>query len=141
MFTFEPLAVSSAGAFLLAARLFLSDETVPIEVRDFLIEHIDSVAQLEALLLLRGLPQQDWDMPTIARRLHVQEPEAKVFLSGLVACELVSTDGSVFRYRTRDRDQRLMDRVARSHARHLVLVTRLIHDKTSKRRLSATGPD
>ena len=55
------------------SRLFLSDEVLPIEVQEFHLECIDSVAQLEALLLLHGSPQQDWDILTLARRLHVEE--------------------------------------------------------------------
>jgi hypothetical protein len=110
----------------------MSDETVSADVRDFLIECIDSVAQLEALLLLRATPQQSWDMPGVASRLFISEGEAAQILSGLVACELVVTDGLTFRFHTQEATRRqLVERVALSYSQYLVPVTKLIHDKSA----------
>ena len=104
-------------------------DKVPEEVREFLLECIDSVAQLEALLLLRESPRE-WDIPSLARRLYIEETEAAKILSSLVACELTVTDGTLFRYHARDDDhKRLVEQVANTYARYLVPVTRLIHDK------------
>ena len=40
------------------------------EVRDFIAEHIRSVAQLEVLLLLKQHPEQAWDAQQVARALY-----------------------------------------------------------------------
>ena len=110
----------------------MRDEPVSADVRDFLIACIDSVAQLEALLLLRASPQQSWDVPSVARRLFIAESEAAQILSGLVACELVVTDGASFRYHARDTaHQQLVDRVALTYSEYLVPVTKLIHNKSA----------
>lgn len=110
----------------------MTQEGVPIEVREFLRACIDSVAELEALLLLREQPAQDWDAAMLARRLYVGESEAAKILEHLVQCELAAKVGTGVRYHVRDAERQfLVDGLAQSHAKYLVPLTRLIHDKTS----------
>jgi len=110
----------------------MTEEGVPAEVRDFLDACIDSVAELEALLLLREAPGQDWDVTTLARRLYVGDSEGAKILEHLVQCELAAKTGAGFRYHARDGErERLVDGLAESHAKYLVQLTRLIHDKAS----------
>src|SRR6185312_2635182 len=49
----------------------MADNPVPPEVRLFIFDCIESVAHLEALLLLKDSPEQDWDVSSLARRLYV----------------------------------------------------------------------
>ena len=108
----------------------MTEEGVPVEIRDFLLACIDSVAELEALLLMRGSPDQDWDVFALARRLYVAEAEAAKILSNLSACELIQKRGESFRYHARDPERgQLADRLAQTYARYLVPVTQIIHDK------------
>jgi hypothetical protein len=110
----------------------MNNDPIPDEVREFLTECIDTVAQLEALLLLRKSPDQDWNVSELAHRLYVKEAEAIKILSGLVSCELAITDGTSFRYHARDAEhQILITEVATTYARSLVPVTKLIHEKAS----------
>ena len=110
----------------------MTEEGVPADVRDFLLACIDSVAELEALLLLRETPGQDWDAAMLARRLYVGEAEGAKILEHLVQCELAARTPAGFRYHVRDDErQRVVNRLAESYARYLVPVTRLIHDKAS----------
>jgi hypothetical protein len=110
----------------------MTEEGVSAEVRAFLLACIDSVAELEALLLLREQPSRDWDAATLARRLYVGEAEATKILEHLVHCELAAKAGNGLRYHVRDGErQRLVDGLAESHAKYLVPLTRLIHDKSS----------
>jgi len=110
----------------------MTEEGVSAEVRAFLLACIDSVAELEALLLLREQPSRDWDAAALARRLYVGEAEAAKILEHLVHCELAAKEGSGLRYHVRDAERRrLVDGLAESHAKYLVPLTRLIHDKSS----------
>src|SRR5437868_5008750 len=110
----------------------MTEEGVPAEVRDFLRACIDSVAELEALLLLRETPERDWDAATLARRLYVGEAEGAKILEHLVQCELTARTAAGFRYHVRDDErQRIVNGLAESYARYLVPLTRLIHDKAS----------
>lgn len=107
----------------------MTEAGIPREVREFLLDCIDSVAQLEALLLLRD-SAQEWDIPRLARRLYVGEAEAAQIMSALVACDLASTDGAAFRFHSRDADHKdLIEKVANTYTRCLVPVTQFIHEK------------
>jgi hypothetical protein len=110
----------------------MTEEGIPAEVREFLQTCIDSVAELEALLLLRETPGQVWDATTLARRLYVGDAEGIKILEHLVHCELAVKTGTGFLYHERDQErQQLVDGLAQSHAKYLVPVTRLIHEKAS----------
>ncbi|HYJ35109.1 MAG TPA: hypothetical protein VEV64_03055 [Rhizomicrobium sp.] len=110
----------------------MPDNPVPPEVRLFIFDCIESVAHLEALLLLKDTPEQDWDVSRLARRLYIGHAEATAILEHLTACELAQRSGAGFRYHTRDAERRrLIDALAESHARYLVPLTRLIHEKAS----------
>jgi len=61
------------------------DDIIPEDVKQFILERIDSIAQLEALLLLRDSPQVDWTANAVAKRLYIGEQEARVILQRLCA--------------------------------------------------------
>jgi len=65
---------------------------IPEDVAQFIIEKIDSVAQLEALLLLRDNPQQQWDIAAVAKRLYIDDEQADKVLARLREASL-QTDG------------------------------------------------
>jgi len=48
---------------------------VPGPVRKFILEHIASVAQIEALLLIWSSPEERWGVPQIAARIYTSETE------------------------------------------------------------------
>ena len=107
-------------------------DKIPPDIREFLGACIGSVAELEALLLLRETPNQDWDAATLARRLYIEESEGAKILENLTRCELAIRTAPGFRYHARDAArQRLVDGLAESHAKLLVPLTRLIHEKAS----------
>jgi hypothetical protein len=110
----------------------MNESPVPEPVRDFLLEHIDSVAQLEALLLLRQSAPRSWDPTQLARRLYIEESEARTVLSGLVAGNLVVTDGTAFQFFPESDEQKaLIDALTESYAHYLVPVTTIIHEKAA----------
>ena len=65
---------------------------IPEDFAQFIIEKIDSVAQLEALLLLRENPQQQWDVAAVAKRLYIDDEQASKVLARLREA-LLQTDG------------------------------------------------
>jgi hypothetical protein len=105
-------------------------ELVPAELRDFLARHIDSIAQLEALLLSRGSPNTLWDAATAAKRLYIAEPEAAEILAHLAECGLLERAEAGYRYAPRPAQlAALIDLLADQYARHLIPITNLIHAK------------
>src|ERR1043165_7255094 len=110
----------------------MADEPVPDDVRDYILTHIDSIVQLEALLLLRAHPGESWDIVTMARRLYVSEPEVSDAVGRLVSNGIVSSEQDHFSYRPPPDIRDLIERVAATYRRHLIPVTTLIHAKPSR---------
>jgi hypothetical protein len=109
----------------------MSSDVIPEEIRQFIFRYIDSIAQLEALLLLRADPGRAWDAGEVAKRLYVGEREVVPLLERLQGDGFLLLDEEQrFRYRpTADELARLVDRLAEVYAKHLVPVTNLVHAK------------
>jgi hypothetical protein len=106
------------------------DELIPADLRDFILRHIDSVAQWEALLLLRANPAEAWDVGKVARRLYASDKDIAVLLTRLWRGGLLSFSDGLFRYEGASTKQHTaIDRLAAIYSRHLIPVTNLIHDK------------
>jgi hypothetical protein len=117
----------------------MSDSALPEHVQEFILKHIDSVAQLEALLLLRRSAEREWDVPTAAKRLYSGIPETAEALARLAADGfLMATANGCYRYGCRTQElQERVDRLADHYARHLIPVTNLIHAKPRRIRAFA----
>jgi hypothetical protein len=111
----------------------MPDAAIPDEVREFLLRQIDSVAELEALILLRKTEEQSWTADSVSRRLYVSEPAAAEILAHLAAAGLCVSDNGSYRYRPATAEQReTVDDVAEIYARYLIPVTNLIHTKPAR---------
>ena len=111
-------------------------ELIPADLQQFILKSIDSIAQLEALLLLAGRPDERWGVPAIAARLYVREPEVQGILERLAAEGLVAAEGDPVGYRYAPASPELaalVKRVADAYRKHLVPVTNLIHAKPRTR--------
>ena len=108
----------------------MADELVPDDVREFILQYIDSITELEALLLLRANPDERWDLAGTTGRLYTDESEVEAVLSRLCAAGLLDCQEDVYRYAPQREEVRvLVDRVAAVYARHLIPVTNMIHAK------------
>lgn len=108
----------------------MSHESLPAELRDFLVRNIDSIAQLEALLLLRASPEPGWSAGDAAARLYVGEPDAVEALSHLAAVGLLERSGDRYKYAPQSSElSRAADLLADSYRHHLIPITNLIHAK------------
>jgi hypothetical protein len=108
----------------------MADDPIPAEVRDFILRHIDSVAQLEALLLLLRNPKGSWTVARTAQRLYAPEQEIADVLARLREDGLVSVNDGGYRYDCASPEQSaLIERLAEVYARHLIPMTNMIHAK------------
>ncbi|HVV60878.1 MAG TPA: hypothetical protein VHD14_03875 [Pseudolabrys sp.] len=96
------------------------------------MRHIDSITQLEALLLLRANSEKRWDVPHVAARLYSSEDETREVLTRLNADGLLSHEEGRYRYSTSGEMQTLVDRTAEVYRRHLIPVTNVIHAKSPR---------
>jgi hypothetical protein len=115
----------------------MTEQFIPEDVERFVLEKIDSVAQLEALLLLRANPEKDWSARLLAGRLYISEEQTGELLLVLRAQGFVivnAHDPSLYRFQPAGPElARMLDRLAEIYARHLVPVTNLIHSKPKPR--------
>jgi hypothetical protein len=105
------------------------DDGIPAALRDFITQNIDTVAQLEALLLLRSNADQSWGVALLAKRLYVGEAEAAAILNHLVAQGFAVEEDSSYRYDRAAAQAGLIDQLAEAYTRQLIPITKLIHAK------------
>jgi len=103
-------------------------EEVPEDVREFILRYINSIAQLEALLLLWRDPNKSWDSAAMARRLYVGEGETIEVLTQLNADGLLTETQGSYRF-NKDDWQEPVGRLAESYAKQLIPITNIIHAK------------
>jgi hypothetical protein len=115
-----------------------ADEHLPPAVAQFVSGHLDSVAELEALLLVRGTPGERWDVRRVARRLYISDADARLVLHRLHHRGLVAHDGSRFQYQPRHDDLRgEVDALAAAYPHFLIPLTELIHRKSGSARAAS----
>ena len=110
----------------------------PEDLRRFVLTSIPSVPFLEALLLLRADPTQQWHAATLAGRLYVRERTAQTLLEDLEhagfaeRCDAPLQD--CYRYQPSSPQLReRIDALADLYSRHLVEVTVLIHSSLDRK--------
>ena len=113
----------------------MAPEAIPDDVRDFVSRYIDTVAQLEALLLLRNNPNEKWDTRNVAQRLYVNERQASETLNGLRSAGLLVVENDQWRYACATAElEGVVDRLGALHSQHLIALTHVIHSKPSAAR-------
>ena len=68
----------------------MSESGISQEILNFITEYIDSVVQLEVLLLLHNAPQTDWRAADVARELRIEPSGAATQLAELCTRGLLS---------------------------------------------------
>lgn len=112
-------------------------DSIPDEIKRFILVSVPSVPYLEAILLLRSDALHGWDNKRVALRLYTSDKEAAELLARLHACgilTLVNQELLVYRYLPQsDELKHKIDLLADTYAAHLVDVTNLIHSKIDKK--------
>jgi hypothetical protein len=106
------------------------DGGLPDVVRQLVLRYIDSVAELEGLLLMRAETASPWEASRLARRLYIKDRAAKDVLHALFRRGLLSREGEAFCYAPEsDALRASVDRLAVAYPRFLIPITNLIHAK------------
>lgn len=111
----------------------MSDPNVPFgEVDQFILEQIDTVPHLEALLLIwRGRPKV-WSVEEMARALYVPAELAGNILRELAFRGLINETGTSsreYQYVSSQTEDGLMELLDATYRRDLIRITRMIHSK------------
>ena len=112
----------------------MNEETPYIkEVDEFILEQIDTVPHLEALLLLWNSQPKQWSVEEMANALYVSSAMARNILQGLTRRGLLASGRSAsewYRYESGKRDQ-LIEAVDATYRRDLIRISRMIHSKAA----------
>jgi len=105
------------------------------EVLGFIQEHIDTVPELEALLLLWQHRPNSWKVEDLAQRLYIPLEETRAVLLDLKRKQLISAspdEADTFRYNL-DSPKRndLIRRTEELYRRQVVRISTMIHSKPS----------
>jgi hypothetical protein len=107
-------------------------ESIPDEVREFVQKYIDSIAQLEALLLLRREVSTPWNTVSVAKRLYISHSEASDVLRKLSGRNFLKFNRKTYQYQCSPELDTLVGHLADVYARQLIPMTHLIHNKSSR---------
>ncbi|MEO8464460.1 MAG: hypothetical protein ABI640_03900 [Gammaproteobacteria bacterium] len=108
-------------------------EEIPPDVLRFIVEKIDTVPHLEALLLVWERPGVNWTQEQLARQLYVTPAVAQRITHGLIRRGWLKKGqaGSVAFNPGWDPDGTFMRNLASIYRRQLIAVTSLIHSNVS----------
>lgn len=102
---------------------------------EFILENIDSVPHLEALVLLWNSRPVAWTCEELASRLYIPEEKVSSLLADLVRLQLIAKTAGPppkYSYFPRSEEQSEMMRLVDiAYRRDLVRISTMIHSKTS----------
>jgi hypothetical protein len=112
------------------------NEETRAKVDQFIMDEIDSVPHLEALLLVWNRRPKQWSTEQMARELYVQPDRAAKILQDLVNRSLIGTNQDAspafffYQSKSSERDD-LLDALDRIYRAEVVRVSTMIHAKAS----------
>jgi hypothetical protein len=107
----------------------MSDD-FPTDVKQFIGHHIESLAQLEALLLLRKDAEREWKTDEIAKILYITPEMSAALLADLARRGFAVPRETCYRYRTPEAGiDRTIEQLARVYQERRVAVITEIYSK------------
>lgn len=111
----------------------MPEKLIPGEVKQFILDYIDSVAELEGLLLLCRDRQASWGAEELAERLYTTSEQSEQVLLHLNSLGFVTANGEnpvKYSYSPDSENKaKMVERVGEVYSKYLVPVTNLIHSK------------
>jgi|GEM_PF-598997 len=110
----------------------MSEEWVRKAVDQFIIQEIDSVPHLEALLLVWNTRPKQWTVEEMAKALYVPPSTAQAILQELARKNLIAADANPERFgfhSATEETETLMRAVDEIYRRELVRISQMIHAK------------
>jgi hypothetical protein len=107
----------------------------PAELKQFIAQHVESLAQLEALLILRQDSQQRWKSPDLAQRLYITPDMCEGILANLSRQGFVERDGDGgYRYHptSSEEDRVLADLAIVYQQRRVAVITEIYSKPVNK---------
>jgi hypothetical protein len=115
--------------------LNLVTDDFPLELRQFIAQFVESLAQLEAMLLMHRDPQREWGCKEIARELYLSGDMCQGILADLEKRRLVvrSASGDRYRYASDPNVDRLVSQLGELYRQRRVAVITEIYSNPVKK--------
>ena len=111
----------------------MPEDDISLEVKAFIAAHIESVLQLEILLLLHSQRDRQWTAGDVAQELRIDPIWASSMLAGLSDAGVLSASATApptFQYQPRSVEiDRAVDELAGAYATRRVTIIGLIFSK------------
>jgi hypothetical protein len=107
---------------------------IPAHVLRFVLENINTVPELETLLMMNGAQDRRWVISDVASHNYITEQRAEETLGALRRRGLVSVDDSLARFRfspATDEIRKVVADLALCYRANLSRIATLIHSKPS----------
>lgn len=101
------------------------------EVDRFILEEIDSVPHLEALLLLWNSRPRPWPVDELAHSLYITSDRTLAILHDLQQRNLAAFDNGLWFCDPRSSRSDLLEHVETTYRRELIRISSMIHSKAS----------
>lgn len=111
----------------------MATESIPDDVKRFILLSIESVPHLETLLLFHRNPDMEWEAKDVAQRLFISEKITAKLLEKLHSAGFLAVKTGpvpLYRYSPNSESQgQMVARLAKAHSEQLIAVTDLIYSK------------
>jgi hypothetical protein len=107
----------------------------PLELKQFIAQHVESLAQLEALLILRQDRQTPWQSAALCQRLYISPDMCEGILVDLIRrgfAERTADGGVQYRPPSDDADRLLTDLAAIYQERRVAVITEIYSKPVNK---------
>lgn len=111
----------------------MSEPHLPDVVQELILERIESVAQLEALLLMRRTADQVWTVQELAGQLYIPPQDASLAMGALIERGFCQKKGDAALYQPESPElEAAVALLADTYREKLIPVTKLIHQRAKK---------
>jgi hypothetical protein len=109
------------------------DKAAEAAVIQFILDDIESVPHLEALLLIRNSRPRKWTVEDLSKRLYISREGVRVLLDDLIRRKLALLDqaSSTYYYAVPEERDKVIGLLDEIYRREVVRVSQLIHSKPS----------
>jgi hypothetical protein len=106
---------------------------IPQDAEDFILRNVDSIAEMETLVLLHRERGKSWESTSLAKRLYITVADAQEVLEKLAARRLLIKTGDTYLYSPSTSEAAPMSLITALYAEQLIAITGLIHSKSRSR--------
>lgn len=104
---------------------------IPKHVRQLILRHIESVQQVEILMLLRDAPEHVYTVSEVSRKLHIAPDACRRWLDEFSAARLVERTPEGVKHRGEGPQARSADDLVECYSRRRLAVIDAIYNKPS----------